>query len=116
MKQILNRLINHEQLSKIEARTALVNISEGKYNQSQIAVFFTVYMKRNVSLEKPEGFRDSLPDLCLAIDFSEYNFRAGLKTLKWRNHWQRLYKNAFGKRFGRNFIFFKINQTALTFI
>ncbi|MDX1783668.1 MAG: anthranilate phosphoribosyltransferase, partial [Aequorivita vladivostokensis] len=73
MKQILNRLINHEQLNKDEARSVLVNISEGKYNQSQIAAFLTVYMMRNVSLEELEGFRDALLDLCLAVDFSEYN-------------------------------------------
>jgi len=73
MKQILNRLINHEQLTKEEARTVLVSISEGKYNQSQIAAFLTVYMMRNVSLEELEGFRDALLDLCLVIDFSDYN-------------------------------------------
>lgn len=73
MKQILNRLINHEQLSKEEARTVLVNISEGQYNQSQIAAFLTVYMMRNVTLEELEGFRDALLDLCLAVDFSGYN-------------------------------------------
>lgn len=73
MKQILNRLINHEHLTKDEARSVLVNISEGKYNQSQIAAFLTVYMMRSVSLEELEGFRDALLDLCLAVDFSEYN-------------------------------------------
>ena len=73
MKHILNRLINHEQLSKEEARTVLVNISEGKYNQSQIAAFLTVFMMRNVSLDELQGFRDALLDLCLSVDFSEYN-------------------------------------------
>lgn len=73
MKQILNRLINHQQLSKEEARTVLVNISEDKYNQSQIAAFLTVFMMRNVTLEELEGFRDALLDLCLAVDFSDYN-------------------------------------------
>ncbi|MGO3182611.1 MAG: anthranilate phosphoribosyltransferase [Aequorivita sp.] len=73
MKQILNRLINHEQLSKEEARSVLVNISEDKYNQSQIAAFLTVFMMRNVTLDELEGFRDALLDLCLAVDFSEYN-------------------------------------------
>ncbi|WP_026450393.1 anthranilate phosphoribosyltransferase [Aequorivita capsosiphonis] len=73
MKQILNRLINHEQLSKEEARSVLVNISEDKYNQSQIAAFLTVFMMRNVTLEELEGFRDALLDLCLAVDFSDYN-------------------------------------------
>lgn len=73
MKYILNRLINHEQLSKEEARTVLVNISEEKYNQSQIAAFLTVFMMRNVSLEELQGFRDALLDLCLSVDFNDYN-------------------------------------------
>lgn len=73
MKQILNRLINHEQLTKGEARTVLVNISEGKYNKSQIAAFLTVYMMRSVSIEELEGFRDALLDLCLRVDVRDYN-------------------------------------------
>ena len=73
MKQILNRLINHESLAKEEARAVLVAISEGKYNPSQIASFLTVYMMRTVTLEELEGFRDALLDLCLAIDLSDYN-------------------------------------------
>ncbi|OAB81705.1 anthranilate phosphoribosyltransferase [Cochleicola gelatinilyticus] len=73
MKHILNRLINHEQLTKEEARDVLVAISEDKYNQSQIAAFLTVYMMRSVALEELEGFRDALLDLCLAVDVSQYN-------------------------------------------
>lgn len=73
MKNILNRLINHEPLSKEEARGVLVSISEGRYNSSQIASFLTVYMMRSVTLEELEGFRDALLDLCLAVDFSNYN-------------------------------------------
>ncbi|MFC7356821.1 anthranilate phosphoribosyltransferase [Jejudonia soesokkakensis] len=73
MKNILNRLINHEQLTKEEARNVLVSISEGKYNQSQIAAFLTVYMMRSVGLEELEGFRDALLDLCLKVDVSNYN-------------------------------------------
>ena len=68
MKNILNRLINHEQLSKEEAREVLVHISEGKYNSSQIAAFITVYMMRSIGLEELEGFRDALLELCLAVD------------------------------------------------
>lgn len=73
MKQILNRLINHESLTKQEAREVLVAISEAKYNPSQIASFLTVYMMRSVTLEELEGFRDALLDLCLAVDLSDYN-------------------------------------------
>ena len=73
MKQLLNRLINHEPLTKEEARGVLVSITEGKYNSSQIASFLTVYMMRSVTLEELEGFRDALLDLCLAVDISDYN-------------------------------------------
>ncbi len=73
MKNLLNRLINHETISKEEAREALVNISHGEYNQSQIAAFLTVYMMRSITIEELEGFRDALLDLCIAIDLSAYN-------------------------------------------
>lgn len=73
MKELLNRLINHETISKEEARNVLVNISKGQYNQSQIASFLTVYMMRSITTEELEGFRDALLELCLAVDFSEYN-------------------------------------------
>lgn len=73
MKQILNRLINQESISAEEARNVLVNISEGQYNQSQIASFLTVYMMRNITLEELQGFRDALLDLCIPVDISEFN-------------------------------------------
>ncbi len=73
MKQLLNRLINHETISKEEAKQVLVNISKGDYNQNQIASFLTVYMMRSVTVEELEGFRDALLELCIAIDLSDYN-------------------------------------------
>jgi len=73
MKKLLNRLINHETISKEEARNALVNISNGAYNQSQIASFLTVYMMRSITVDELEGFRNALLELCLAVDFSQYN-------------------------------------------
>jgi anthranilate phosphoribosyltransferase len=73
MRELLNRLINHETISKQEAKKVLVNISKGDYNQSQIASFLTVYMMRSITLEELEGFRDALLELCLAVDFSDYN-------------------------------------------
>ncbi|GAA0873139.1 anthranilate phosphoribosyltransferase [Gangjinia marincola] len=73
MKETLNRLINHEELTKAEAKSILVNISEGKYNQAQIAAFLTVYMMRTVTVEELEGFRDALLELCVAVDLSAYD-------------------------------------------
>lgn len=73
MKQVLNRLINHETLSKKEANSIVMSISEGIYNHSQIAAFLTVYMMRSVSLEELEGFRDALLELCLAVNLNDFN-------------------------------------------
>jgi len=73
MKQLLNRLINQESISSEEAKKVLVNISNGEYNQSQIASFLTVYMMRSITLEELMGFRDALLDLCIAINLEEFN-------------------------------------------
>lgn len=73
MKELLNRLINHESISSEEAKNVLVNISEGQYNTSQIASFLTVYMMRSITLEELQGFRDALLELCIAIDLTDFN-------------------------------------------
>lgn len=73
MKNILNRLINHEILSKEEAKNVLINISNGSYNPSQIASFLTVYMMRSITIDELGGFREALLDLCIRIDLSAYN-------------------------------------------
>ncbi len=73
MKHILSRLINHEILDKCEAKKVLIEISKGDYNHSQIGSFLTVYMMRNISLDELSGFREALLELCIPIDFSDYN-------------------------------------------
>ena len=73
MKVILNRLVRHEQLKKEEARQMIINIAEGKYNNSQIAAFLTVYMMRSISLSELEGFREALLELCIVVDLSEFD-------------------------------------------
>ena len=73
MKEILNRLINQETISKQEAKKVLVNISKGIYNTSQIASFLTVYMMRSISVEELDGFREALLELCLPVDLSDFD-------------------------------------------
>lgn len=73
MKKILNRLINHESISSEEAKRVLVNISNGIYNQSQIASFLTVYMMRSITIEELRGFRDALLELCIPVNLEGYN-------------------------------------------
>ncbi len=72
MKEILNKLIGHQLLSREESRRVLIEMASGTYNTSQIAAFLTVYMMRSVTTEELEGFRDALLELCLAVDLSEY--------------------------------------------
>lgn len=73
MKQILNRLINHETITREEAKSVLVNISAGSYNDSQIAAFLTVYMMRSITLDELEGFRDALLEMCLKVELQQYD-------------------------------------------
>ena len=73
MKNLLNRLINHENISSEEAKHVLVNISKGEYNQSEIAAFLTVYMMRSITLDELRGFRDALLELCIPIDLKDFN-------------------------------------------
>lgn len=73
MKNILNKLINHEVLSKEEAKNVLINISSGSYNPSQISAFLTVFMMRSITIDELSGFREALLDLCIRVDLSAYN-------------------------------------------
>lgn len=73
MKTILNRLINHEILTKEEARQVLLNISHGSYNESQIASFLTVYMMQSITIDELQGFREALLEMCIRVDLSSHN-------------------------------------------
>ncbi len=73
MKDILNRLINHETISSEEAKQVIVNISNDMYNPSQIACFLSVYMMRSISIEELQGFRNALLELCVKINLDDFN-------------------------------------------
>lgn len=73
MKVLLNKLIDGYQLSREEARLLLTEITEGKYNNSQLVAFLTVYLMRQLNVEEFIGFREALLDLSLSYDFSDYN-------------------------------------------
>jgi anthranilate phosphoribosyltransferase len=73
MKNILNKLINHEVLSKEEAKNVLINISSGSYNSSQISAFLTVFMMRSITIDELSGFREALLEMCIKVDLSAYN-------------------------------------------
>ncbi len=73
MKNILNRLIAFETLSKDEASQILRRISTEEFSEVQIASFLTVFMMRNITLNELEGFREALLELCHPLDLSDYD-------------------------------------------
>lgn len=73
MKDILNSLFEHKALDRETARKILVNLTSGQYNSSQVAAFLTVYLMRSITVDELEGFRDAMLELCIAVDFSDYD-------------------------------------------
>ena len=73
MKEILNHLFEYKTLTKDEAKAILTDISQGKYTHVQIASFLTVYMMRSITVAELAGFRDAMLELCLAVDFAEFD-------------------------------------------
>ncbi|MFP4058903.1 MAG: anthranilate phosphoribosyltransferase [Bacteroidales bacterium] len=73
MKEILTTLFEHKTLTRDVAREVLKNIAGGKYNNSEIAAFISVYIMRNITVDELSGFRDALLELCIPMDFSEYD-------------------------------------------
>jgi anthranilate phosphoribosyltransferase len=74
MKEILNRLFEHQYLTRVEARKILTSMAEGKYNDSQIAAFITVYFMRSISVEEILGFREALLEMRVNVDtLRDYN-------------------------------------------
>lgn len=73
MKAILNRLYNHEKLSKLEAKQILIDIAAEKYNDAHLASFMTVFMMRPITAHELSGFREALRELSIKVDLSDYN-------------------------------------------
>ncbi|MCP9612914.1 anthranilate phosphoribosyltransferase [Coprobacter tertius] len=73
MKDILYKLFEHQYLGREEARIILQNITQGKYNDAQIASLITVFLMRSISVEELIGFRDALLDMRNPVDLSEFD-------------------------------------------
>ncbi|HEY3372594.1 MAG TPA: anthranilate phosphoribosyltransferase [Prolixibacteraceae bacterium] len=73
MRDILNHLFAGNSLKKDEATAILIEIAEGRYSEAEIASFLTVFRMRPIVADELSGFRQALLDLCVAVDFSEYN-------------------------------------------
>jgi anthranilate phosphoribosyltransferase len=73
MKEILNRLFEHQSLDKATAKEILIKLAKGEYNNSQVAAFLTVYLMRSITVDELEGFREAMLELCVRVDLSAYD-------------------------------------------
>lgn len=68
MKKILERLFEHQTLSRSEAHDVLLGIATEKYNPVQVSSFVTVFQMRAITLEELQGFQDALLELAVPFD------------------------------------------------
>ncbi len=72
MKKILQYLFEHKTLDKAQAKEVLLNISKGMYNEYEVTSFITVYLMRSVTIDELQGFCEALMELCVPVDFNDY--------------------------------------------
>ena len=64
-------MFEHKSLSHDEARDVLLNIADGKYNDSQLSAFMTVYLMRSITIDELTGFRDAILERRLPVEFGD---------------------------------------------
>ncbi len=70
MKKILNQLFEYKTLSREEAKALMLQIAEGRYNDTEIASLVTVYLMRSINIEELQGFTDALLEASVLVDLS----------------------------------------------
>ena len=60
MKDILNRMLNHEELSREEMKNILIGITKSEYPTEQITALLTALQMRGVTVDELLGFRDGI--------------------------------------------------------
>lgn len=73
MRALLDRLFDHESLSREEARETLKEIAAQTYPPAQVASFLTAFRMRSITVSELQGFRNAMLDLCTPVDLSEYD-------------------------------------------
>jgi anthranilate phosphoribosyltransferase len=69
MKKLLSKMVEHQYLSRTEARDVLLNIADGRYNDCQLSAFMTVFLMRSITIDELTGFRDAILERRLPVDF-----------------------------------------------
>ena len=69
MKKLLERLFDHEELSRSEAHSLMIEIAAEKFNELQLASLLTVFRMRPISMEEFAGFRSALLELMIHVNY-----------------------------------------------
>ncbi len=72
MKEILTRIVAHEELSRDEMRQILLNITQEKYPETQVTALIMGLQMRGITVEELLGFRDGILETGVPADLSEY--------------------------------------------
>ena len=73
MKQTLERLFQHQKLTKEEAKAILKRMANREFSDAQVTAFMTVYQMRSISVAELSGFREALLEMCIPVDLSEFD-------------------------------------------
>tara|TARA_A100001011_G_scaffold276094_1_gene285752 strand:+ start:4394 stop:5383 length:990 start_codon:yes stop_codon:yes gene_type:complete len=68
MKNLLKDLYNHKIMNKDEAKNALILLTNGTANASQISSFLTIFLMRDITSEELDGFREAMIELSININ------------------------------------------------
>ena len=60
MKDILNRMLNHEELSREETKNILLGITRSEFPEEQITALLTGLQMRGITVDELLGFRDGI--------------------------------------------------------
>ncbi|MDY4852067.1 MAG: anthranilate phosphoribosyltransferase [Prevotella sp.] len=60
MKDILNRMLNHEELTREETKDILIGITKSEYPNEQITALLTALQMRGITVDELLGFRDGI--------------------------------------------------------
>ena len=60
MKDILNRMLNHEELTREDTKDILIGITRSEYPNEQITALLTALQMRGITVDELLGFRDGI--------------------------------------------------------
>ena len=67
MKEILDRMLNHEELTREDTKNILIGITRSEYPTEQITALLTGLQMRGITIDELLGFRDGILETGIAV-------------------------------------------------